>query len=125
MNTFAFKDKSECERFHSGTFIFNSSFGEVIIVRNKSEDISYRVYPKSFVRSSVKWISPCVAEFKAIEINDDIFSPEFRKMLMNGSSKLYITETFSDGYSYKITEESSSKVNYGKVKFYTGSLPAK
>ncbi|TGK82459.1 hypothetical protein EHQ24_14525 [Leptospira noumeaensis] len=124
-STYSLNAKSDCEKFHLGTFVYTSSFGEVIIVRNKSYEINYRVYPNSYIRSSIKWISPCVAEGIALEINDEIFPDDYKKKLINKRSKLYITETFSDGYSYKLIEETGSKIIYDKVKFYKGTLPIK
>ncbi len=123
--SYALNEKSECEKFHTGTFVYTGSYGDVIIVRNKSYEINYRVYPHSYVRSSIKWVSPCVAESIAVEIHDDIFPDEYKKIHLKNRYKLYVTETFPDGYSYKLTEENSPKVNYGKVKVYEGKLQAK
>lgn len=124
-STYSLNAKSDCERFHLGNFVYTGSFGEVIIVRNKSYEINYRVYPNSYIRSSIIWVSPCIAQGIAVEITSDIFSDEYREKRINKRSKLFITETFSDGYSYKLIEENSSKTIYGKVKFYKGSLPTK
>ncbi|EMJ89663.1 hypothetical protein LEP1GSC196_0994 [Leptospira meyeri serovar Semaranga str. Veldrot Semarang 173] len=123
--TYSSNAKSDCEKFHLGNFVYTSSFGEVIIERNGSYEIIYRVYPHSYIKSSIIWVSPCIAQGIAVEITSDIFSDEYREKRINKRSKLFITETFSDGYSYKLIEENSSKTIYGKVKFYKGSLPTK
>ncbi|TGL55947.1 hypothetical protein EHQ59_01465 [Leptospira kemamanensis] len=59
---------------------------------------------------------------RTIEINDTVFSEEEKKKDLNKQSKMYITQTFPDGYAYRIKEEKKQTIRIGKVKIYKGKL---
>lgn len=105
--------ENECLKIQTGNFFYDTPFGNVILVRSKSESIEYRIYPSNFLRYSIKWLSPCVVEQKLIEIHDDIFPKEKMPEQIGEKSILYITGVSSEGYSWKL---------FGKDKEeYTGN----
>ncbi|XDD47089.1 hypothetical protein AB3N60_03110 [Leptospira sp. WS39.C2] len=114
--------KKECDVFHKGIFSYSVEMGELIIVRNELEEVSYRVYPDKFIKSSVKWISSCVAEYKVLEVKDEFFNADYVKKIYSSKSYLHITEVFTDGYSYKLSDSKLPEVYYGKAKFYKKPL---
>ncbi|TGK47592.1 hypothetical protein EHQ16_02815 [Leptospira kanakyensis] len=118
----ALNNNTQCDRFHIGTFIYESKFGKIIIVRSEKEEIDYRVYPNHYIRQSVKWVSSCKAELEYLEINDPIIPADNMIKSSNNKGYLYILETYPDGYSYKTTDNNTGKHNFGKVKIYKGPL---
>ncbi|WP_039928438.1 hypothetical protein [Leptospira yanagawae] len=119
---FALNNNNKCDRFHVGTFIYESKVGKIIIVRREKEEIDYREYPNHYIRQSVKWISSCTAEKKTLEMNDPILSPDSINKSLNSITYLHILETFPDGYFYKTTNRKGETDSYGKVQLYKGSL---
>lgn len=119
---FALSNNNQCDRFHVGTFIYESKFGKIIIVRGEKEEFDYREYPNHYIRQSVKWISSCIAEMKTLEMNDPILSPDSINKSLNTISHLHILEIYPDGYLYKTTNQKGESDNYGKVQLYKGSL---
>ncbi|TGM47599.1 hypothetical protein EHQ92_06720 [Leptospira biflexa] len=119
---FALNNNNQCDRFHVGTFIYESKVGKIIIIRKEKEEIDYREYPNHYIRQSVKWISSCTAEIKTLEMNDPILSPESINRSLNATSYLHILETYPDGYLYKTTNRKGESDSYGKVQLYKGSL---
>ncbi|WP_244288312.1 hypothetical protein [Leptospira congkakensis] len=122
VHTIALNNNNKCDRFHIGTFMYESDVGKIIIVRKEKEEFDYRVYPNHYIRQSVKWLSSCTAEVKYLEINDPIIPADFIKKSLNNKGYLYILETYPDGYSYKTTDIGNGINNFGKVKIYKGPL---
>ncbi|TGL60005.1 hypothetical protein [Leptospira jelokensis] len=119
---FALNNNNKCDRFHVGTFIYESKVGNIIIIRREKEEIDYREYPNHYIRQSVKWISSCTAEKKTLEMNDPILSPDSINKGLNTITYLHILETFHDGYLYKTTNQKGDIDGYGKVQLFKGSL---
>lgn len=117
-NSFASIKDDDCIKFHTGIFSYEGKLGTVVIKRTKSEEITYRVFPTDYIRSSIKWISACVAERKTLEVNDQIFSDEIKSKVMQNIDKIYITEIFPDGYSYKFKDNKSKDFRYMRVKIH-------
>ncbi|MCW7507940.1 hypothetical protein [Leptospira levettii] len=122
VDVYASIGKKKCDIFHKGIFSYSIDLGELIVVRNEWEEVSYRVYPDKFIKSSIKWISPCVAEYKVLEVKDELFNADFVKKIYSSRSYLHITEIFADGYSYKLTDSKFPEVYYGKAKYYKKPL---
>ncbi|MDF3822064.1 hypothetical protein P3G55_19320 [Leptospira sp. 96542] len=118
--SFALVNENVCSKFHVGKFSYEGSFGEIIFMRSKTEEINYRVYPTSYIRTSIKWVSPCTMEQKVMEVHDEIFPLQKVSKMIASKSTLYLTEVFSDGYSFKLVD--SSGVTTGRVKIYTKPL---
>jgi hypothetical protein len=95
---FGCKHPTDCSKFKNGTFTYQSSNTDRMIVIERDDTIQFErnLVTGSVAKCRIKWVSPC--EYELILLSASGFSPKGQLFLTTNTNHVTITEVGNDYY---------------------------